>query len=218
MNRLPKLTYAKAVTAVALVLAIGGGTVYAASVLGKNDVHSRNIAPGAVKKSDLGKNAVTSPKIRNGTVRGAEFAAGVIQNDIPSVTGSATGGPQSAINANTTEPLQLDGTTTFTPQAGQVSAIAGEAQFNIASTSGGQFCSPSVRLFVNGQRTNVFLSPSGDTNNTTLATFRGYDADGPFGLISPGSPLTITATSEGDSHCTADSKIDRVEVRIVQFH
>ena len=218
MNRLPKLTYANTVAAVALVLALGGGTVYAASVLGKNEIHSSNIAPGAVKKSDLGKNAVTSPKIRNGTVRGAEFAAGVIQNDIPSVTGSATGGPQSAINANTTEPLQLAGTTTFTPQAGQVSAIAGEAQFNIASTSAVQFCSPSVRLFVNGQPTNVFLSPSGDTNNTTLATFRGYDADGPFGLISPGSPLTITATSNGDSHCTAESKITRVEVRIVQFH
>jgi len=218
MNRLPKLTYANAVTAVALVLTIGGGTVYAASLLGKNDVHSRNIAPGAVKKSDLGKNAVTSPKIRNGTARAADFAAGVIQNDIPSVTGSATGGPQSAINTNTTEPLPLDGTTTFTPRAGQVSAIAGEARFSIASTDAGQFCNPSVRLFVNGQPTNVFLSPSGDTNNTTLATFRGYDADGPFGLISPGAALTITATSAGDSHCTPDSKIDRVEVRIVQFH
>jgi hypothetical protein len=37
-------------------------------------------------------------------------------------------------------------------------------------------------------------------------------------LISPGAPLTITATSEGDSDCTPDSKIDRVEVEIVQFH
>ena len=218
MKRLPRPSYASIITAVALILAIGGGTVYAAAQLGKNDVHSRNIAPGAVKTPDLGKNAVTSPKIRDGTLGAADFAAGVIENDIPSVTRSATGGPQGSINTNAPFPVQLNGTTTFTPEAGQVSAIAAEAQFTIASTSAGQFCDPSIRLLVDGQPTNVFLDPSGSTNNTTLATFRGYDADGPFGLINPGASLTVTATGHGDPDCTADSRIERIDVRIVQFH
>jgi hypothetical protein len=217
MNRLRRPTYAHVATAVALILAIGGGTVYAAAHLGKNDVHSRNIAPGAVKVADLGRNAVTSSKIKDGTLGAVDFAAGVIQNDIPEVTGSATGGPQT-VNTNTLDPLPLNGTTTFTPQPGQVSALAGEALFTTASTNSTQSCDPSVRLLVDGQRTNVFLSSSGSTNNTTLATFRGYDADGPFGLINPGSQLTVSATVQGDPDCTADSRIDRVEVRIVQFH
>ena len=49
-----KLSYANVVATLALVLAIGGGTVYAALRLGKDAVRSKNIAAGAVKSSDLG--------------------------------------------------------------------------------------------------------------------------------------------------------------------
>jgi hypothetical protein len=214
---LPRLTYANVAIAVALVLAIGGGTVYAAAELGKNDVHSRNIAPGAVKTSDLGKNAVTSSKIKNGTVRAADFAAGVIKDDVPAVTGSATGGPQ-AVNANNASPLPLSGTTTFTPQSNQVSAIAAEAHFSIATTNSAQTCQPHVGLYVDGQPTRVTLYPMNNNTTSTLVGVTAWDADGPFGLINSGTPMTITAQLEGDPVCTADSKVDRVEVRIVQFH
>jgi hypothetical protein len=212
MESRPRLTYANVAATIALLIAIGGGTVYAAAQLGKNDVHSRNIARGAVKKSDLGKNAVTSPKIKNGTVRGVDIAPGLISAD---VTGSAKGGPQGSINTATTSPLPLSGTTTFTPKAGQVSALVAEAQFTIATTSALTACQPTVNLLLNGRFTNVFLFPNfGDS--TTLNTETGNDADGPFGLINPGAPLTITAQLQGDTDCTANSRLDRVEVRIVQ--
>ncbi len=216
MNLRPKLTYANVAATIALVLAVGGGTVYAAAQLGKNDVRSRNIAKGAVKKSDLAKNAVTSRKIRNHTVKAVDIAKGVLNSVAADVTGSATGGPQGSINANTTSPLALKGTTTFTPKAGQVSAVVGEAQFTIATTNALNFCQPAVRLLVNGQPTRVFMSPE-DGNSTTLITRNGYDADGPFGLLSPGTPLTVTAQLQGDADCTANSQLDRVEVRIVQI-
>ncbi len=217
MNLRPKLTYANVAATIALVLAVGGGTVYAAIHLGKNDVRSRNLAPGAVKNSDIGKNAVTSPKIKNGTVGAADIAAGVIHNDIADVTGSAKGGPQGSINTNTTSPLPLTGKTTFTPRAGQVAALAAEAQFTIATTNAINSCQPDVFLFVNGEDTRVFLSPD-DDNSTTLVTRTSHDADGPFGLLSPGTPLTVTAQLRGDNDCTASSELDRVEVRIVQIH
>jgi hypothetical protein len=216
MNLRPRLTYANVAATVALFLAVGGGTVYAAFQLGKNDVHSKNIAPKAVKASDLAKNAVTGPKIRDGSVQAADLAAGVIAGDIADVTGSATGGPRGSVNTATTSPLPLSGTTTFTPQAGQVSAIAAQAQFTVASTNG-MSCGPAVFLLLNGEPTRVFVSPENVTS-TTPVTQLANDADGPFGLVNPGTPLTITAQLRGDADCTATSKLDRVEVRIVQIH
>jgi hypothetical protein len=60
------------------------------------------------------------------------------------------------------------------------------------------------------------LSPD-NVNTTTLVTRNGNDADGPFGLINPGAPITVSAQLEGDADCTANSQLDRVEVRIVQI-
>jgi hypothetical protein len=183
MNLRSKLTYANVAATIALFLAVGGGTVYAAFGLGKNDVHSKNIAPKAVKASDLAKNAVSSPKIKDGGVQAADLAAGVIAGISGDVTGSASGGPRGAVNANTTTPLTLTGTTTFTPQAGQVSAIGAEAQFTVATTNAMNFCSPSVFLLLNGEATRIFLSPD-DANSTSLVTLTANDAAGPFGLLS----------------------------------
>jgi hypothetical protein len=217
MNLRPKLTYANVVATVALVLAIGGGTVYAAAQLGKNDVRSRNIARGAVKNADLGKNAVTTKKIKNRTIKAADLAKGLLANDVADVTGSASGGPQGSINTATTSPLPLKGTVTFTPKPGQVSALVAEGQFTIATATPGQFCQPAAFLLVNGQRTRVFVEPDDTGGSTTPVTSTGHDADGPFGLLSPGAPITVSAQLEGDADCTAGSRLDRLEVRIIQI-
>jgi hypothetical protein len=213
-NLRSRLTYANVVATLALILALGGGTVYAAIKLGKNDVKSKNIAKGAVKTADLAKNSVKTPKIKDGTIKADDLAAGLIQAD---VTGKSTGGPQGGINTNTTAALPLNGSTTVTPKDGEVVAIAGEAQFNIATTNMANFCSPNVRLFINGQPTRAFISPETGEQSTTQVTAIGADAAGPFGLLNPGTPLTVTAELEGDVDCTANSQLDRVEVRILQF-
>ena len=125
----PRLTYANVVATLALVLAIGGGTVYAAIHLGKNSVRSKNIAAGAVKSSDLGKDAVTGAKVRNGAIATDDLAASVIAKLQADVSGSATAGPTGGVNTNIASPLPLSGTTTFTPRAGDVSAIAAGGTF-----------------------------------------------------------------------------------------
>jgi hypothetical protein len=66
----PHLGFANVVSALALFIALGG-SAYAVT-LGKNDVKSRNIAPRAVKKSDLHKNAVTRKKVANNAVSSPE--------------------------------------------------------------------------------------------------------------------------------------------------
>jgi hypothetical protein len=213
-NLRSRLTYANVVATLALVLALGGGTVYAAIKLGKNDVKSKNIAKNAVKTSDLAKNAVKSPKIKDGTIGLGDLADGLIKAD---VTATSTGGPQGGINVNASAPLQLNGTTSFTPQAGEVVAITAEAQFTIATTNVLNQCSPFVRLFLNGQPTSVFVNPDVDENSTTPVTAFGRDADGPYGLINPGTPMTLTAELDGDTDCTANSQLDRVEVSVLQF-
>ncbi len=217
MNLRQRLSYANVVATLALVLAIGGGTVYAAVKLGKNDVKSKNIAKGAVKTGDLAKNAVKSPKVKDGTIQAGDIAAGVIPQIRANVTGSATGGPQGGVNTDTTTPLPLTGTTTFTPQAGEVGAIAAEGRFTLASAAPPASCSPAVRLFVNDHFTRVFVSPEDEVTTATAITTHGRDADGPFGLLDPGTPLTVTAKLQGDADCTASSRLDKLEVRIVQI-
>jgi hypothetical protein len=198
------------------MILIGGGTVYAASHLGKNDVKSRNLAPGAVKTSDLGKSAVTSPKIKNGTIKAGDIAADVINGDVADVTGSATGGPVGGLNATGQVPVPLSGTTTFTPQPGQVSAVAYEAKFTYSSNNGVNSCSPGVTVLINGRATQEGAFPF-STLSTSPVTDRGGSADGPVGLVDPGTPFSITAVASGDSDCGV-ATLDRVEVRILQVH
>jgi len=217
MDLRPRLTYANVVATLALVLVLTGGTVYAAVKLGKNDVKSRNIAPRAVKGSDLADNAVTSPKIKDGTIIGDDLAANVLQGVGVDVTGTATSGTKGGINTNTTVPLPLTGKTTFTPAAGEVAALTAEGKWTTATTNAANFCSPAVFLFVNGEPTRVFVDPTSEGNQTALEPSLGRDADGPFGLISPNTPLTITAQIAGDADCTAGSRLDSLVVRIVQI-
>ncbi len=192
----PRFTYANVVATLALVLAMGGGTVYAATQLGKNDVQSVNIAPGAVQSADL------SPKL----LKGADI----------DVTGSAKGGPKGGINTDTTIPLQLKGKTSFKPKGGSVGALAAEARFTTASTDPTEFCSPAVNLLLNGEPTRLFVDPENEGNSTTLEKSPGRDAAGPFGLLGKGK-LKITAEILGDADCTPDSKLDQLAVRILQI-
>jgi len=210
--RRPRLSYANIVATMALVIAVGGGTVYAAVQLGKNNVRSRNIAPKAVKSSDIAPNAVTSRKIKKGAVNGSDIAVGIL-NRIVDVKGSAKGGPLTPVDGAADVPVPLTGNTTVTPGAGQVGAIAIEAQFTIAGMAA-QLCSPGAIVSVNGEESAYAYV---DSDSATPVVELENDAAGPFGLVNPNAPLTITAKVDGDSDCTADSRLDRLEIRFVSI-
>ena len=70
-----RLTYANVASTLALVIALGGGTAYAA-----NTVFSTDIVDGQVKTVDLGKGAVTTPKLRAGAVTSTEVLDGTLSS------------------------------------------------------------------------------------------------------------------------------------------
>lgn len=65
--RLPRPTYADVMSTLAVVLALGTGTAYAAG-LGPNAVKSRNIATNAVTQRHIADNAVRPPDLAAGAV------------------------------------------------------------------------------------------------------------------------------------------------------
>jgi hypothetical protein len=69
-----KLTYANVTATLALVLALGGGTAWAAS-----KIRTRQIAYHAVTGAKLDTNSVTASKIRNGAVRTDDVKDGSLQ-------------------------------------------------------------------------------------------------------------------------------------------
>ena len=62
--------------ALSLFIVLAGGTAWAATELDKNEVKSKHIGKGQVKKQDLADDAVTSEKVQAGTLLGTDFAAG----------------------------------------------------------------------------------------------------------------------------------------------
>lgn len=70
----------------ALMIALGTGSAYAANTIGSHDIidesiQSVDIKNGQVKSSDLVANAVKSGKIANGGVRNGDLAAGAVNGN-----------------------------------------------------------------------------------------------------------------------------------------
>ncbi|HZO06234.1 MAG TPA: hypothetical protein VFB52_07590 [Solirubrobacterales bacterium] len=73
-----RLTYANVVATLALCIAVGGASAFAATQLPKNSVTAKQIKNNAVTTAKLKKEAVTTAKIKNDAVNGAKVAAGSI--------------------------------------------------------------------------------------------------------------------------------------------
>lgn len=79
MGRLRRrLTYANVVSTIALVLAVGGGGVYAASKIGaqgirKNAIHSFHIKNKQVRRQDIAGGSINSRKVSNESLTGKDI-------------------------------------------------------------------------------------------------------------------------------------------------
>jgi hypothetical protein len=74
----PKLTYANVVATLALFIAIGGASAFAATQLAKNSVGSKQIKKNAVTTAKIKKEAVTAAKIKRGTLTGTQINASTL--------------------------------------------------------------------------------------------------------------------------------------------
>jgi hypothetical protein len=73
------INFANVTSLLALFIALGGATVYAAARIGADDikpnaVRSKHIKTGAVKRVDIAKNAINGPRIASGAVASADIA------------------------------------------------------------------------------------------------------------------------------------------------
>jgi hypothetical protein len=85
------LTYANLASTLALVIALGMGSAYAANQLAPKSVGAKQLRPGAVTADKIRKKAVTAPKleslavkqgkIANGAVVAAKLAAGAVTSE-----------------------------------------------------------------------------------------------------------------------------------------
>jgi hypothetical protein len=72
------LTFANAISCIALFIALSGAAFAAKATLGNKAVKTRNLANGSVTKLKLHRGAVATLKLRNGAVTGAKIAPGAV--------------------------------------------------------------------------------------------------------------------------------------------
>ncbi len=73
-----KLTYANVVATLALFIAVGGATAFAASKLAKNSVGTKQIKNGAVTAAKIKNGAVTGTQVKNGSLTGTQVNASTL--------------------------------------------------------------------------------------------------------------------------------------------
>lgn len=73
-----RLTYANVISTLALLLALGMGSAYAANQLAPKSVGAKQLRPGAVTADKIRKKAVTAPKIESLAVKQGKIASGAI--------------------------------------------------------------------------------------------------------------------------------------------
>ena len=79
-----RLTYANVVSTLALALAVGGGTAYAASKIGTSDIRyhavtGAKVATNAITASKVKNSALSGADIRDNSIRGADVRAGTLE-------------------------------------------------------------------------------------------------------------------------------------------
>jgi hypothetical protein len=106
----PKLTYANVTATLALIIAVGGASAFAATQLAKNSVGANQLKKNAVTTAKIKREAITAAKVKKGTLTGAQVNATTL-GTVPTA--------QTAQTANSLSP----------PEAWRVVGAIGEPPF-----------------------------------------------------------------------------------------
>jgi hypothetical protein len=173
-----QLTYANVVATLALALAVGGGTAYAASKIRAsrigyhavtaskvnfNAITASKVKNGSLTGRDLRDGTVTTQDVRNGTLRSEDFGAG----QLPTGPKGDPGAPATALHGS----VSAAGSLTNGAGVSAVSAGAG-ATYTVTFTEDVSQCSV-VATVADGDGGTVSGAPSAQQ-----VTFRTRDLAG----------------------------------------
>jgi hypothetical protein len=212
----PKLTYANVVATLALFIAIGGASAFAASQLGKNSVGTKQLKNGSVTTKKLKSGAITGAKVRDGSLTGADVVASTL-GTVPRASNADSlrgigpdgfvqgGGHSVSTGGAVTIQASTTGTVLDISGFGTISLVcspAGNGSFSFTNHSGAPMYASAEALFGGGAATNLLdgstMSPLTSSNAGNIVTFQGATSSGPPKL------LTFTASNSIQSgNCVA---------------
>jgi hypothetical protein len=97
----PRLTYANVTATLALIIAVGGASAFAATQLAKNSVGAKQLKKNAVTTAKIKNEAITAAKVKKGTLTGAQINAGTL-GTVPKATTANTANTASTATTATT--------------------------------------------------------------------------------------------------------------------
>src|SRR5262245_50569164 len=193
MNRLkPRLTYANVVATLALCIAVGGSSAFAASQLGKNTVGPNQLKKNAVTTAKVKKEAITAAKVKRGTLTGTQINVSTL-GTVPSAT--------NAQHAQTADAIQA-------PEALHLVDQPGEPPFAPTWTNFGLGVPPVA--FYKDREGVVHLQGTANANGTKKLVFTLPPAYRPAGIqqfaaIGNGNPTLILV--DGTGEVRSDDKV-----------
>jgi len=176
----PRITYANVVSTIALALAIGGGTAYAATKIGtrniryhavtgsklaNNSVTASKVKNKALSGSDIRDNSVTSTQIRTGTLQASDFAA----NQLPKGDKGDPGAPATSIFGVVVN----GGLTNFKNATGISGTGAPGVGYTVTINQDVSKCAPVATLNGGGAGSVTAQPTPGSAQQVTFHTYSG---------------------------------------------
>jgi hypothetical protein len=199
MGRLRRrLTYANVVSTIALVLAVGGGAVYAASKVGaggirKNAIHSFHIKNKQVKRQDIAGGAINSNKVSNASLTGKDIKDDSLNGH--DIDESSLGLVPLAQDARTLNGATMRVLRASQPSGSTPSQVLSQAGLTVSLSCPGGTATIEVRGAASGDFGTVFDSDSGGVQQFDFATPRTVITSG---QVDPG----IASVRRGDGTLT----------------
>jgi hypothetical protein len=194
MTRLrSKLTFANVCSFLALLIALGTGSAYAA-----NTVFSSDIVDGQVKTADIGNNQVKAPDIAAGAVDGAAILDGSVGN-FEITPGAVT---HSKLGASS-----IDGSNVASNSITSADILGADVSGHVSFSIGGNSCN-----------TLTFGVSGAQVGQVPLFTFTG---SGPFSNKLQITPFSVTSantiTGTGCNHGRTTISVSNAPVRVMTF-
>jgi hypothetical protein len=210
----PRLSYANVTSTIALLLALGGTTAYAATKLPDRSVGEFQLRPGAVTAEKIRKNAITAPKIKAEAIKQGKIAGGSIT--AAKMTGGSVSNSSLQDSSVTNSKLAPEAVTGDKVNEGTLSQVPSAARADFATNA--ESASPPAFAAISSEAT-IDSSFSKNIAAVKDGTLPGVYCVSAAGFIPRGAQVTPRFSGEGDVTAyvriggTADCPAPQVEVQ-----